>query len=481
MLFNSFAFLGFFAVVAIAYYAVSPRWRWVLLLVASYYFYSSFEPLYVLLLAYATLVAYLFGRGVEGTAGTRRGRWLLTAGVVAELAVLVLFKYADFLLGSVESVLAPITEATEAIALPRLGWILPAGLSFFTFSCISYLVDCYRGTMRAERHAGRLAVYIAFFPKLIAGPIERAGPFLQQLTEGVRFDPAMVTFGLQLLLWGMFKKVAIADRLAEFVNTGFTNPDFQSPITLLIAVYFYAFQIYCDFSGYSDMAIGLAAILGFKLIDNFRRPYLSRSVPEFWGQRWHVSLAYWFRDYLYIPLGGNRVSRPRWYVNQMTVFLVSGIWHGANWTFLVWGALNGFYQVLYYLSGGLRPRLASALPGWLWNLAGILLTFHLILISWVFFRAETIGAAWKIITRIFGSIPMYPMLIASYNWTPSFFLAVGLIVFLMIVEVLDEARSLWHRLASQPVVLRWGFYYAILGCLLVIGQWTMGQFVYMQF
>lgn len=478
MLFNSFAFLGFFAIVAVVYYAAPPRWRWLLLLVASYYFYSSFEPLFVLLLAYATLVAYVFGRAVQSSAGTARGKWLLTVGVIAELAVLILFKYADFLLGSFESVLAPITEA---ITLPRLGWILPAGLSFFTFSGVSYIVDCYRGTIPAERHAGRLAVYIAFFPKLIAGPIERAASFLQQLTSGVRFDPATVTFGLQLLLWGMFKKVVIADRLAEFVNTGFTNPDFQSPVTLLVAVYFYAFQIYCDFSGYSDMALGLAAILGFKLIDNFRRPYLSRSVPEFWGQRWHVSLAYWFRDYLYIPLGGNRVSRPRWYMNQMVVFLVSGIWHGANWTFLIWGALNGLYQVVYYLLGGARERLASRLPEWLWNTAGILLTFHLILLSWVFFRAETIGAAWKIITKVFASLPMYPALLSSYNWTPSFWLALGLIVLLMVVEALDEVRSIWDRLAAQPTVLRWGFYYSVLGCLLVIGQWTMGQFVYMQF
>jgi alginate O-acetyltransferase complex protein AlgI len=217
------------------------------------------------------------------------------------------------------------------------------------------------------------------------------------------------------------------------------------------------------------------------LIDNFRRPYLSRSVPEFWGQRWHVSLAFWFRDYLYIPMGGNRVSRPRWYMNQMMVFLVSGIWHGANWTFLVWGALNGLYQVLYYLLGGARSKLASVLPRWLWNLAGILLTFHLILISWVFFRAETVAAAWKIITKIFASVPKYPMLISSYNWTSSFWLALGLIILLMIVETLDEIRSLWDRLASWPIVLRWGAYYSVLGCLLLIGRWTMGQFVYAQF
>ena len=335
--------------------------------------------------------------------------------------------------------------------------------------------------MRRNVTPGRLAVYVAFFPKLIAGPIERATTFLPQLSAGVRFDPLTVTFGLQLLLWGLFKKVVIADRLAEFVNAGFTNPDFQSPVALLIAVYFYAFQIYCDFSGYSDMAIGMAAILGFQLRENFRRPYLSRSIAEFWGQRWHISLANWFRDYLYIPLGGNRVSRPRWYVNQMTVFLISGIWHGANWTFLVWGGLNGLYQVLYYMLGGARSRVASVLPAWLWSVAGILLTFHLVLVSWVFFRADSIAQAWKILTKLVAAASNFPMLLAAYNWTTGFWLSLGLIVFLILVEILDEFRSLWGWLAERPTALRWGFYYAVLGSLLVVGQWNMGQFVYMQF
>ncbi len=479
MLFNSFAFLAFFAVLAVLYYAVPSRFRWLLLLVASYYFYSTFQLVYMLLLAYATAVAYVAGIAVARDDPNRR--MILAVAIVAELAVLVLFKYADFLLGSVESVLAPLTDPAQRIALPRLEWILPAGLSFFTFSCISYIVDCYRGTIAPERHAGRLAVYVAFFPKLIAGPIERATAFLPQLSAGVRFDPLTVTFGLQLLLWGLFKKVVIADRLADFVNTGFTNPDFQSPVALLIAVYFYAFQIYCDFSGYSDIAIGMAAILGFQLRENFRRPYLSRSIAEFWGQRWHISLANWFRDYLYIPLGGNRVSRQRWYVNQMTVFLISGIWHGANWTFLVWGGLNGLYQVLYYMLGGARSRTASVLPAWLWSVAGILLTFHLVLVSWVFFRADSIAQAWKILTKLGAAASNFPMLLAAYNWTTGFWLSLGLIVFLILVEILDEFRSLWGWLAERPTALRWGFYYAVLGSLLVVGQWNMGQFVYMQF
>lgn len=476
MQFNSFAFLGFFAVLAAVYYLVPRTWRWVLLLVASYYFYSQFQLTYVLLLGYSTLCAYGFGVVLQRQAS----KGMLALAVVAQLAILVLFKYVDFLAGLLEGVYAPLAGA-EALALPRLGWLLPAGLSFFVFSALSYVVDVYRRTIPAERHLGYFALYLAFFPKLVAGPIERAGAFLTQLKAGAPFESAQLTFGLQMLLWGLFKKVVIADRLAEFVNAGFTNPDFQSPIALIVAVYFYAFQIYCDFSGYSDMAIGLAAILGYRLMENFKRPYFSRSVPEFWGQRWHISLSHWFRDYLYIPMGGSRVAKPRWYFNQMTVFFVSGLWHGANLTFVIWGVLNGLYQVLYHMLGGARKALSSRLPVVLWSALGIFVTFHLVLVSWVFFRAATVQQAWTVLGKIFGSFTMLPQLLPSYNWNGSFWLAVGLIGVLIMIEALDEFRSLWTWLGKRPTVVRWGFYYALLGCLLVIGNWGMTQFVYMQF
>ncbi|MEX2482453.1 MAG: MBOAT family O-acyltransferase [Gammaproteobacteria bacterium] len=478
MQFNSFAFLGFFALLTGLYYVVPQRWRWPLLLVASYYFYSQFQLVYVLLLAYSTLCAYGFGLWMERR--SERSRLLLTAAVLAQLAILVLFKYVDFFVGLLESAFAPLSGA-EALALPRLGWLLPAGLSFFVFSAISYVVDVHRRTIPAERHLGHFALYLAFFPKLVAGPIERAGPFLEQLREGAVFITANVTFGLQLLLWGLFKKVVVADNLAAFVDVAFTNPDFQSPVALIVAVYFYAFQIYCDFSGYSDIAIGLAAILGFRLMENFKRPYFSRSVPEFWSHRWHISLANWFRDYLYIPLGGSRVSKPRWYANQMTVFIVSGLWHGANLTFVIWGALNGLYQVLYFAFGGARKAVSSRLPGFLWGALGLLLTFHLVLFSWIFFRAESVGDAWSVITKIFNNLGMLPMLLPAYNWSASFWMALGLIGFLILVEALDEFRQLWAWLAQRPTFLRWGFYYGLIAVLLVFGQWGMSQFVYMQF
>lgn len=479
MLFNSFPFLLFLVGVVAAYYVVPRRWRWVLLLVASYYFYSTFQLIYLLLLAYTTVVAYAAGAVISRRPSM--GKVVMTIGVLAELFVLVLYKYFDFIAESLNPVFGLIAGATEPFALPRLEFLLPAGLSFYTFSAISYIVDVKRGTAPAEKNLARLALYIAFFPKLLAGPIERAKPFLEQIGGRLQFDSALFAFGLQIFLWGLFKKVVIADRLASFVDAGFAAPDFVSPVTVLIGVYFYAFQIYCDFSGYSDMAIGVAALLGIRLMENFRRPYFATNVPEFWSKRWHISLMLWFRDYLYIPLGGNRVSKPRWYANQMIVFLISGLWHGANWTFVVWGALNGAYQVAYFMLGGARARIASVLPRWLWACLGVLVTFHLVLVSWVFFRADSIATAWAVLRRIGSSLGQLPMLLPNYPWTGEFWLAAGLIVFLLFMEALTEFRSRWAQPERVPVVVRWGVYYALIGALLLFGQWNLSQFVYMQF
>jgi len=481
MLLNSFTFLFFFAAIVLLYYTIPGRLRWVLLLVASYYFYSTFDLRYVLILGVATMIAYLTGLAVIAGKRSGRARAFLSAGVVTQVAILGVFKYLNFFVESFQNVFSDYAWISQAIAMPRMELLLPVGLSFYTFSCISYVVDVYRGTAPVERHLGKLAVYIAFFPKLLAGPIERAAPFLTQLSGKIEFRSVQVVFGLQLLVWGLFKKVVIADRLAEYVDAAFTNPDFQSPVTLVIGVYFFAFQIYCDFSGYSDMAIGASAILGIKLMENFRRPYLSRSVPEFWGRRWHISLMAWFRDYVYIPLGGNKVSRIRWYGNLMVVFLISGLWHGANWTFIIWGALNGAYQVLYFMLAGLRERVSRLIADWLWNTLAILLTFHLILFSWIFFRAASVGDAWAVITRIFWNIPQLPMLFANYNWTAAIWVSLGLIVLLLLVEALDELRSLWRWLTERPLAVRWGFFYALFICLMVIGYWDSDDFVYMQF
>jgi D-alanyl-lipoteichoic acid acyltransferase DltB (MBOAT superfamily) len=341
-------------------------------------------------------------------------------------------------------------------------------------------VDVHRGLLPPERHAGHLLLYIAFFPKLLAGPIERAQPFLRQTRTPVAFDAARVTAGLQLMLWGLFKKVVIADRLAGFVDAAYAQPSFAAPADLVIATYFFAFQLYCDFSGYSDIAIGSAKVLGFDLMENFRRPYLAASVPEFWSRRWHFSLASWFRDYMYIPMGGNRVPPLRRAANIMAVFLASGLWHGANWTFLVWGGLNGLYTVAAVAAagfGGRASRRAWPAIGLLRSLA----TFHLILITWVFFRAESVSDAATIVSRTAAAASSLPTLLGVRLTSGSVPLSLLLIALLVGVELVDEKRPVWERLRARPVALRWAVYYAMLAALIVLGTWNVREFVYMQF
>lgn len=482
MLFNSFGFLGFFAVLAVVYYQTPHRFRWPLLLAASLYFYAAFSASYLLLLFGVTVVAYLCGLALASARGPRR-RVVLATGVVAVLGALVVFKYYDFAAGSLDSLLASIGLYAVTPLFPRLGLVVAVGLSFFTFSCVSYLVDVHAGRLPAERHFGHFALYVSFFPKLLAGPIERAQPFLSQLRQPVAFSHAGVTAGLQLMLLGLFKKVVIADRLALFVDRAYQQPAFTSPADLVVATYFFAFQLYCDFSGYSDMAIGASRVLGIDLMENFRRPYLSTSVPEFWSKRWHLSLASWFRDYMYIPIGGSRVSRMRHYGNIVAVFLVSGLWHGANWTFVAWGGLNGLYQVLSLMTRQLRARMTVPIPPTVQSMLRGLLTFHLILVTWVFFRAASLDDATTILSRVAGSIPALPRLLQTRLTVNSgdLLLSIGLVAALMGVEMIDERRSVWARLAVRPVYVRWAVYYAMLAALLVLGTWSLQRFVYMQF
>jgi alginate O-acetyltransferase complex protein AlgI len=485
MLFNSFSFLAFFALVAGAYYALPHRYRWPLLLAASLYFYATFSPAYVVLLLGVTGVAFAGGLAIEGARGEKARSAILAGSVAVVVAALGFFKYSGFLLGTFDSVLPSVGFAGRTLfpSFPRMDLVLAVGLSFYTFSCVSYLVDVRRRRVAAERHFGHFALYVSFFPKLLAGPIERAGPFLDQVRRPVSFSAAGVTLGLQLMLWGLFKKVVIADHLAGFVDGAYGQAAFASPADLVLATYFFAFQLYCDFSGYSDMAIGAAKILGIDLMTNFRRPYLSRSTQEFWGRRWHLSLATWFRDYLYIPLGGNRVSRLRQYGNVMAVFLVSGLWHGANWSFVVWGGLNGLYHVVGEITRAARDRAsvfvrvpARLADGW-----SVIVTFHLILLTWVYFRAPTIVEANLILARVWEAGASLPRLLQARIATAEVLYSIALVLVLLAVEVLDERKPVWEWLAPRPVYVRWGVYYAILVALIVLGTWQLQNFVYMQF
>ena len=367
--------------------------------------------------------------------------------------------------------------------MPTFDVLLPVGISFYTFQTLSYSIDVYRGRKTPETHLGIFALYVAFFPQLVAGPIERSHRLLHQFYQQHNFDHRRVSDGLKLMAWGLFKKVVIADRLAIVVNNVYNDPTAYAGIPLLVATYFFAFQIYCDFSGYSDIAIGAAQIMGIDLMQNFKQPYFSRSIPEFW-RRWHISLSSWFKDYLYIPLGGNRLSQPRVYLNLMLVFVISGLWHGANWTFLIWGALHGSYILVTLWTTDLR-RKAEALLGLTRRpvlLAGlqVFITFHLVTFAWIFFRANSLSDALYIMTHLFHGIRLTGTGtgVGPYD----LFIALLAILLLELVHVLQRQKgSLRQLIAIQPVWLRWTAYYGLTISILIFGKFGVNEFIYFQF
>ena len=356
MLFNSFQFLVFFPIVVTVFFALPDRARKVFLLIASYYFYMCWRPAYIAVIWFITLLDYFAGIMIEDATEERSRRFFLGLSIVGNFGLLFVFKYFDFFGGSLSQALRPL----GLFDIPTLHFLLPIGLSFHTFQAVSYTIEVYRRRVPAEHNLLDYALYVSFFPQMVAGPIERPYHLLPQFKTPKRVEFASVRYGLELAMWGFFKKVVIADRVAALVNMVYRSPrTFSGPI-LTLATIFFSIQIYCDFSGYSDIAIGCARIMGFDLMTNFRQPYFSQSIEEFW-HRWHISLSTWFRDYLYIPLGGNRVSTPRWCANLLVVFTVSGLWHGANWTFVAWGAVHGIFYLVGRGTARLRKSMAQML------------------------------------------------------------------------------------------------------------------------
>ncbi len=479
MLFNSLAFALFFPLVTLLYFALPQRYRWLHLLAASCLFYMFFVPLYILILGFTIVIDYCAGILIERNAGRRRKLWLVLS-LGANIGVLAVFKYYNFGVANIQALLHSIGST---VALPLLNLILPIGLSFHTFQAMSYTIEVYRGTQPAERHLGIYALYVLFYPQLVAGPIERPQNLLHQFREVHSFDYARVTEGLKLMAWGLFKKAVIADRAALVVDPVFANPSNFSGPELAVATVLYAYQIYCDFSGYSDIAIGAAQVMGFKLMTNFRQPYFARSIAEFW-QRWHISLSSWFRDYLYIPLGGKRVTAWRWQRNLLLVFLVSGLWHGANWTFIVWGALHGGYLLGSLWTRNWRARLAQAIglneQPWLHRALQTLLTFTLVCFAWIFFRASNLATAFYIITHLFDGWPVFSLAKLGVEWKDAVVL-LGAIGLLEAVQVLQQCGKLWEKFAAQPVYLRWAGYYALGYLIMTYGRFGAQQFIYFQF
>ena len=400
MLFNSLAFLIFFPVVCLIYFLIPYRYRWVFLLLASYFFYMYWKVEYAILIAISSLTDYFAAIRIAGTDDPKiRKRWL-GLSLIMNIGLLVGFKYLNFIIGAFNDLFS---LAGADLSLPNMDIVLPVGISFYTFQTLAYTVDVYHNKLQPEHHLGRLSLYVSFFPQLVAGPIERASHLLPQFREEKKPDYDRIVWGLKKIAYGFFKKVVVADRCALYVNEVYGNIDEYSTLPLVVATFLFSIQIYCDFSGYSDIAIGTARILGFDLMENFDRPYLARSISEFW-RRWHISLSTWFRDYVYIPLGGNRGSVPRIYFNLFITFVISGLWHGANWTFLIWGAIHGLYLIGERLLKNPLARLHKGGPVGLGRLRRVLQTlwiFLLVNIGWVFFRADTLADAQAILGKIF--------------------------------------------------------------------------------
>lgn len=441
----------------------------------------AFVPVYILILGFTIVIDYFAGIEIEKATGSRRKLYLICS-LVANIGVLVFFKYFNFINFNLTYLLQNFNVKNP---LPYLSILLPIGLSFHTFQAMSYTIEVYRGNHEAERHFGIYALYVMFYPQLVAGPIERPQNILYQFREKHDFNYDNVTGGLKLAAWGLFKKVVIADRLSIVVDTVYNHPKHFNSLSLIIATVFFAFQIFCDFSGYSDMAIGIARVMGFKLMTNFNKPYQAKTLNEFW-QRWHISLSTWFRDYLYIPLGGNRVTIPRWYLNLFIVFLVSGLWHGANWTYIIWGALHGFYLIFALITLNFRKKINQALFIDKIPFLSTLTTFLLVAFAWIFFRADNVHIAFYIAKHIFTDIPD---LIRNHHFAledlglnkKEIGLSFLLIFFLEAVHYLQNRKNIVQALAQKPVYIRWAAYYALLIAIVIFGEFSDRQFIYFQF
>ena len=470
MLFNSLEFILFLIVVVPLYFGLAHRFRWSLLLLASYVFYMSWRPEYILLIIASTVVDYFAGFRMSRLESKRQRRPYLYLSLLTNLGLLFSFKYFNFFN---ESARALFEAFGGRYPIGAMEIVLPVGISFYTFQTLSYTIDVYNGKTQPEKHFGIFALFVSFFPQLVAGPIERSSHLLPQFRRKIDFDYDRVRSGLMLMAWGFYKKVVVADRLAIFVDQVFNNPQAYSGFQLILATLFFAYQIYCDFSGYSDIAIGVAKILGFDLMQNFNRPYYAKSISELW-RRWHISLSSWFRDYVYIPLGGNRVVKWRWYYNLAITFLLSGLWHGANWTFILWGALHGAYLIGEIILG--KSRLPS-LPVF----AKILVTFSLTSFAWIFFRANDMGDALYIVGRLFDLRGDQISLTMLGPDTYEFVLSIFFILLLEAVQFIQRTGPLRPRIVALPAPLRWTLYLGIVCVILFFGVTTTEKFIYFQF
>jgi D-alanyl-lipoteichoic acid acyltransferase DltB (MBOAT superfamily) len=492
MLFNSFEFLFFFPLVVLAYFASPQRWRWAVLLAASYWFYGAWRLEYLFLLMLTTTLDWAVAIPMSRAATQRRRKAWLMVSLTSNLGMLAYFKYAGFLHGTLQGLVEPLGIVLHDS--PAFHPLLPVGISFYTFQTLAYSIDVYRGTVPPERHLGRFALYVSFFPQLVAGPIERAGKLQPQFQEVHRFHGGRVVSGLTKMGWGFFQKLVIADRLAPYVNEVFTGGQPQTAGSIILAAYFFYWQIYADFSGYTDIAIGSARVMGFELSENFDRAYLATSTADLW-RRWHMSLMSWLRDYLARPLGFSRPGKVKWMRNIVIVFVVSGLWHGAAWTFALWGLTNAIFIIVGETSRRRRNRLwdrAAAALSRRNPRAGALLPtarvwmqrvfmFNLMAIPLIWFRAPSFGRA----LEMYGTVLRAPGTLFSLPGWPlppyELLLAVAAVVLFMIVDGGGRALRWPERFAVQPRWVRWSAAYAVCLVVLMFGEFALVPFYYFQF
>lgn len=481
MIFNSFQFIWLFPLIFIGYYLLSyllsekfpERQRKIsnaLLLIVSYGLYAQTNMAYTLILLGVTLITYQFALLIERSDTDKRKKHLIACGASLALLPLLVFKYYNFIVNTTQSFLESI-HSTPPI-LPGLNWAIPLGISFFTFQAVGYLMDVYYQRIKAEHNWWDYMLFVSFFPQIMSGPISKAKDLLPQIKTCRKFDATMATQGLKWFVWGLFLKVMMADRLGMYVDKVLDNYMFNSGTSCLLAVVYYSFQIYGDFAGYSFMAMGVGKLMGFNLINNFQRPYLSTSITDFW-RRWHISLSTWLKDYVYIPLGGSRCSKGRNYWNIFVTFLVSGIWHGANWTFVFWGILHGVFQIIEKMLGWQKCTTSSKLI----RFSRILLTFVLVSIAWIFFRQPTISDAFGVIERI---LTEHGALFKPSNKDVVFsLLSIGIVVCADLMREFQAKK--FYRLVQAPIAIRWCMYYALLLLILLSGVFDSSQFIYVSF
>jgi len=484
MLFNSFKFLIFFPIVTLIYFLFKKeKLKIFWLLVCSYIFYMCWNPLYALLMLFSTAITYFSGLLIAKAKTKRNKRLFLILSLLINFAILFYYKYFNFIIYNLNSIL----NILKIDGLRYLDILLPVGISFYTFQALSYSMDVYRNDVKVEKSFIKYALFVSFFPQLVAGPIEKSKDFLKQFNFEHKFNYNNAKNGLLIMLGGYILKLLIADRAAIVVNQVYNNVGNYTGSALIIATVLFAIQIYCDFYSYSLIAKGSAQVLGYKLSDNFDRPYLSTSIKDFW-RRWHISLSTWFKEYLYFPLGGSKVNLIKNIRNIIIVFFVSGLWHGAAWTFVIWGVLHGMYQVVGILTKGIREKIVKLVKlnkvEKLHKTIKIIITFILVNFAWIFFRANNLKDAMYVVKNIFNF--SYNTNISELGLDVYNYVLLGLsIVLLFVFEIFKYKISLIEFINKRNIILRWGIYFVIIFIIIIFGIYGPGyaesQFIYFQF